>query len=71
MTRPIDQLAVRRQLLVARSSLCRLKLRHEFEVVRWIAFAARALAVARMAALASALLRRPPPVSPGDGRLPP
>lgn len=34
MNRPVEDLALRKQLLLARSSLCRLKIRHDVEIVR-------------------------------------
>ena len=106
MNRPLETFALRKQLLVARSSLCRLKIRHEVEVMResltwrragsavagslpvssavfliaagglghgrmarWLAFAGRALAIARLASLAATLMRDSragPPGRPGE-----
>lgn len=97
MARPGEVLALRKDVLRARSSLCRLRIRREVHALReglhtrpalladaaaspertaafllaseglgrertarWLAFALRALAIARVTRLALALLRRPP-----------
>jgi hypothetical protein len=103
MTRPVDDLALRKQLLLARSTLCRLKLRHEYSVMRnsltWrnagvavaqshtarstafllalaimgnermrglLAFAGRAMAIARVSRFAMEWLRKPPADAEGS-----
>lgn len=97
MSSRADDLALRKEILVARSSLCRLKIRHQANTLRqglswrhalagvagfapardaalllvaeglgrnrvagWLAFALRALAIARITSLAFSLLRTPP-----------
>lgn len=102
MNRPVDDLVLRKEVLLARSSLCRLKIRYRANALRqclswrqagatavrtapartaffllaaeglgrdrmarWLAFAGRVLAIARLTNLALALLRRPPAGPPG------
>jgi len=97
MNRTDEDLALRKEVLLARSSLCRIKIRYHAAALRrglswrgagsaladapaarsamfllvaeglgrertarWLAFAARALAVARVASVAIGLLRKPP-----------
>ena len=98
-----EDLALRKELLLARSSLCRLKIRYQasvlreslswrrvgaavatsppgrdalfllaaeglghYRVARWLSFAARALAIAKLASLAIGLMSRPAP-GPREG----
>jgi hypothetical protein len=97
MSRAAEDLALRKEIAIARSSLCRLKIRYQASVLRqsvslralgasvahsppareaalllvaevvgrhrvgrWLAFAVRALAIAKMTSLAISLLRGPP-----------
>ena len=66
MNSALETLALRKQLLLARSGLCRLKLRRELGTVqdtlarpaRILAFASSGLLLARLALTAVKLLRR-------------
>jgi len=65
MSSALENLALRKQLLLARSGLCRLKLRRELDTVhdtiarpaRILAFASSGLLLARLASLAIRFVR--------------